>query len=97
MVSYFSKLNYECPTIMNPADFYSKSRLFTANSKVDLITVDNRTPEAEVRTKAILDTLVDSYTKTCQHSQKKAAKVAEEATYYGGASFLLQVAISQPL
>ena len=56
-VEYFSKLNFKCPDLYNPADYF-----------LDIVSVDNRTEKDENLSKKRIDFLIDSFDK---HQTKK--------------------------
>ena len=51
-VEYFSKLNFKCPSLYNPADYF-----------LDIVSVDNRTEKDENLSKKRINFLIDSYDK----------------------------------
>lgn len=67
VVKYFEDLGYPCPPMVNPGDHL-----------IDISSVDNRTPEREVITKARVLTLTEAWTKK-QESQREEILKAEES------------------
>lgn len=65
--AYFSGLGYDCPSDVNPADFYCMIPQYNLVSKflhsfiVDTVSVDYTTQEVEEESKARVEKLVDSF------------------------------------
>ena len=64
MIEYFGSLNYECPLLANPADYFGTdgnwSSTYLAMS-VDLASVDGRNPDAEAKSTKRIGALVKNY------------------------------------
>lgn len=59
-VTYFGSLGYSCPSVFNPADYF-----------VDLVSLDQRTPERREKTEKRISALADAFT---SHSAKAAGE-----------------------